>query len=248
VDWSENGVAWRACARCKKGKPLDREHFQPMTNSVKLTRTCRQCRAEVSNAANRIRRKTPEFRARAAERARRRRAGNPDVKRAEAEARRRWRAKVRADAKRHAELLETERMSRRLRAEREGKPARKYPRGVTIETGPELLPVGPLVALIQSRIEHRQAVDRLLGFDSLPGVVREVCEELAVDERNFYGWKSGERQSVRVGLAERVLSRAGVDWTELWPYDDFAAHFLAEPPIAVLCSVDPNPKETADEC
>jgi hypothetical protein len=58
-----------------------------------------------------------------------------------------------------------------------------------------------------------------------------VCEDLGLPSRNYRRWREPGAQ-VQIGLAERVLLRAGVEWYEVYSYDDHAAHFLAQEVMA----------------
>jgi hypothetical protein len=122
-DWVEGERRMRLCLACRTGKPLT--DFPMGTGDAKghRLRTCRVCRFARSARARRkqYEREPDAVRAKHAEQARARRKDNAEVKAKEAAARRRWRMKMKADPVKRARLLESERMSRRLRREREGK-------------------------------------------------------------------------------------------------------------------------------
>ena len=228
-DYIKGGVAMRVCQNCRKAKPHDVEHFSPLSDSPGLARTCRKCRSKASLRARhrQMEREGDRLRARHAKQARERRKNNPEVKAREAAARKRWREKIKADPQRRAGLLETERMARRLAKEREGKGTGKAAKAMMSNTAPSYLPSAPLVALIDRIVDQRAEAGRVLNDPS--GVGPEaVCEDLCVSSRTYRRWHMGEQPKVRVGTAEAVLMAAGVDWHEVYSYDDHAHIFLAD--------------------
>jgi hypothetical protein len=70
------------------------------------------------------------------------------------------------------------------------------------------LPVGPLLAKIEARIEH--------------GTTRGVCGRLGVNDRKVRDWRAGSRRFVSVEVAERVLDGAGWSWWDVWGPEDRA--------------------------
>jgi hypothetical protein len=231
VDYiDEHGVEVRVCTFCRESKPHDAAHFAPLKTHG-LARTCRPCRAKVSDRARKrqMQREGARIRAEHAKQARDRRKNNPEVKAAEAAARKRWREKIKADPERRAALLETERMARRLAKERQGNGTGKPAKGKTIKTAPRYLPSAPLLALVDRLLDQEKAVNDVLGAPEPNGLgaVRAVCERLGIPPRRVTSWRTGENERVRVGLAERVLLNAEVEWHEVYSYDDYAHIFLA---------------------
>lgn len=220
-DWIEDGVPMRRCTTCREGKPHDSEHF---VREHRVCKACRYARNEKARKAQRAR-EGDRVKSMQAARARRRRL-DPKVKRKENEACKRWREKAKSTPQGHAKLLETERMGRRLRAEREGKPVRRTPKAVMAETVGRFLPSAPLVALVDQIHERRLVVAGLLD-DADGASVNEVCRDLDVSPRTVLRWRSGEAERVRIDVAERLLLAAGVEWHEVYPFDDYAEQFLA---------------------
>lgn len=231
--WTDpaTGVVVRRCAKCLEVKPLYSDYYirgLPCPNSVHpATGPCKACHDEKTNA---YRERVPE-----------------KVAAWQRESTRRHHKAIMADPVRKAQYREDERIRRHIAAEAEGRKVRRVRPRITQPTGPSYLPSEPLAALVTRRIDERVAVAHLIGERRVNrGETQQVCDDLGVTIRTYTGWRSGEYPQVRIGMAERVLLRAGVDWFSVYSYDDHAAQFLAEPaspPIDVLCSGNPNPKE-----
>lgn len=67
--------------------------------------------------------------------------------------------------------------------------------------GPEL-PARPLAAVI----------DRIVA----DGAEEDVCGLLGINARSLRRWRSGERRVVRLEIADRVLTEAGLLWFDVW--------------------------------
>ncbi len=230
---NEDGVRVRICLDCEEVKPLASGFYVMQKAGTRDSRGHRVCTPRYSRKCRICHNADGDKKRKAAEGARARR-----IKRQRAEATKRWRErhpdrykrskrkameKMKADPVRHAKFLEDRRIAYRLKHGEDVRSAR--PR-VSQQESPSFLPVGPIEQLVTARVEVRRTVDRLLGFDSLPGVIGEVCNELGVEERSYFAWRKGERDSLRIGQAERIIARAGVDWTDVYSFDDYAAHFL----------------------
>lgn len=155
------------------------------------------------------------------------RAKNPERKKAwQRAAKKRHLERVMADPVARAKLREDERIARRLKAEAEGRSIRMVAPRVSQRTAPKHLPSAPLVALIERLIDARKQITRDLN-EPTQGIIRDICNELGVSERNFRHWRDGTQLTTRIGTAERVLMNANVEWHEVYSYDEFARHFLA---------------------
>lgn len=233
----------RRCGKCSEVKTLTRGFYVDARDErgrpVRWMYYCKRCQIEGANRRYYESRKDPQqvakLRARNARLNREWRRRNPAAARA---AVRRHHRKVQADPQKHAAHLESRRMARRLKREREGKPvrplsAKQRANLAMTKTASSYLPAGPLAALVDRIVDQRKAVSEVLGDRARAsggdGVIAEVCAEFGVDERTYRGWRTGEYRQVRIGMAEKVLLRAGVEWFEIYSYDDHAATFLAEP-------------------
>lgn len=136
----------------------------------------------------------------------------------------RW-AKIKADPIKHAQILEDHRINRRIRKARRGQPTATQRPRVSQPTGPSYLPSRPLIKLITARIDHQLRLNKLSGTEAEGQGIKAVCEALGTTDRTYRRWLAGEQISVRVGTAESILLRAGVEWHEIYP--DHAAQFLA---------------------
>lgn len=128
---------------------------------------------------------------------------NPQGKRA---AERRWRAKVKADPERYEAYLARDRMNRRLRAEREGRPigpARPATGGYRGSIGgrnDEHLDPRPL----QEWLEAMLAVEVRDNGD-----MRRLCRELGWNDRQLRNVRSGLYETVTLHTADRLLTNYG---------------------------------------
>ena len=197
----------RRCFKCKEVKDLERDYY-PAPKALPGSRfprnlPCKRCidlyRLDLYHRnGERELAKRREYAKRYAER-------HPErirEKRKEA-----W-ARLKADPDRHAELLENQRIDRRLRAEREGRPFRQIkPRVLLSDPSPEL-PARPLAV----------ALDALAA--KLEGGIEELAVQVGFSSRSYRGWRSGERATVRFDLADKILVAAGLEWWDVWSEDE----------------------------
>jgi transcriptional regulator with XRE-family HTH domain len=203
ADWRQGRDWMRRCALCRRAKRRRRSNFAPLKGGG-YARTCRRCRTAISTRALRrqYEREGDRLRARHAARAREARK-RPEVKQAERDARRRWRAKVAADPERLRALRETDRIGRRLRRERQGKPLpapRSAPRH-----GP-FIPLAPLAATL----------DRTLAAADTFTVARAI----GVSPRTVWRWRH-EGEVVSIGLVEAALRGLDLTWGEVYPPSEY---------------------------
>jgi hypothetical protein len=135
------------------------------------------------------------------------------------------------------------RMHKRLQRERDGhelKPAAPIMssngRRVDVDAFPRL-PAGPLAAAV-GRLIRATAVDcqfavnphsRIRGDDGqvrrpeeyhrvdAPSPREVVCERLGIPSRALYDWERGVRAMVGFDVADRVVTRGGLLWFDVWP-------------------------------
>lgn len=222
-EWTRKGVRMRFCIKCRKGKAVERF---PDVKGVK-TRTCRDCRKVLIRGAKQaqLQREGDAVRERQARLARERRKRSPDARRKEREARQRWREKMKADPRRHAEHLEADRLRRRMKKDEEGKGPGKPAPGRMVPSGAlPRVPAGPLVAYFDKRYEQLQAVEGVLEEGKT--TVKQFALDLGTDERTIRRWRE-EDGNITIALAEKVLLGLGVEWHEVYSYDDHAEAFLA---------------------
>jgi hypothetical protein len=231
--WWRNGKRVRRCSICKKPKPLNRRRFpiakvapngrvtgysyacRPCTVARKAVWTKRALAAEDAHAEKlRVQQRATQKAWREA---------NPEKK---AAARRRWLEATKADPVRHAALLEARRIEHRLRAERAGRVLGEQRSVAKLPPSRCRVPSLPIVELMERIMDARRVVAEAIN-EPAP-TIEDLCDELGVTSRNFRRWRDGEQPLMEIGTAERVLLRADVDWSEVYSYDDFAGHFLAE--------------------
>lgn len=166
-----------------------------------------------------------KVRARRAGASRRWREANPEKAKAATEA---WKRALRADPEAWARYREDQRINYALRRERAGKPSGPRPRSVISQgkSSRQRIAAAPLLGLIQGVLARREAVAGLLA-DSDGATVESVVADLGVTSRTYRRWKSDPGALVYIGVAERVLANAGVEWHEVYSYDDHADVFLA---------------------
>jgi hypothetical protein len=178
-----------------------------------------------------------------------------DCKRAAVDDQRRYRREwwrengSRESTPRHPEAT---RLQSRLRAEQNGRPLpapsppllRSSGSRIDVDAFPRL-PAGPLAAAV-GRLIRATALDcqfavnphsRIRGDD---GQVRRpeeyhrvdassprevVCERLGIPSRALYDWERGVRAMVGFDVADRVVTRGGLLWFDVWP--DGEGHELA---------------------
>lgn len=209
----KTGRVTRRCLICKETKDLE-DDFYGKTKALpgskhKSNRVCKSCfdeRIRESNRKNieRVRKRRRASSKRYIER-------HPDRVKAR---RKRYHEKVMADPEAHAKMLEYHRMNTRLRQERKGrslgsivpsKTARK------LKEPKRRLPAPPLAAFVEQKIAERQDL----------ASIEEVCSDLGVEPRSFRAWRDGSRELVQIGVAERVLLNADVDWEDIYKPDEF---------------------------
>lgn len=147
----------KTCVRCGP-MPLDLEHWRPHKRpGGRISWDCRKCANEAARRADLKAMADPEkgpaARARKRAWARQHRAKHRDRYR---DATKRYYDRVMATPEGHAEVIVSKRLSRRLRAEREGRtyaipnrPTVEPYRQVAHGKGSETVPVGPLVAYLE---------------------------------------------------------------------------------------------------
>lgn len=228
-----DGVLMRRCSRCRIEKPLLADFYKARRDAPLLSlysyecKSCSHRSAAETTAAKMATARGDATRARRAKRGRELRA-TPEGKAKHGAAQKRYAAKVKEDPRRHAEYLEMRRVAYRLRREREGRPVtRKYRNAARVEAVPNRVPVEPLLAFIDKTVERRSAVVAFVGEARKgDGVLKEVCRDFGINDRTYRRWRA-ERGTVSVGIAERVLLNAEVEWHDVYSYDDHAAAFLA---------------------
>jgi hypothetical protein len=227
--WVENGVMMRRCVCCPyRGPEAEGFYVCRRVPRLEYNSRCKSCSVAQTRAYKRERRaRDPEYRERMTKLSRSWRQANAEKARA---ASARWKLAIKKDPVEHARQLELARINYRLRRERLGLPVRPVGRrpqpARKHATAPGLLPAAPLAALIERIYEKRMAV---AGLVEDPAPTRQaVCGDLGVSERNARVWRKDPEAVVQVGTAERVLLNAGVDWHEIYSFDDYAEHFLAD--------------------
>lgn len=138
---------------------------------------------------------------------------------------------------------QTLRMSARLKADKAGRtltlaePIRGRNRDQRVDSREfPTLPTGPLIAALDRHL-HRLAVSafdqgepcRITGEDGRvrpitaarrdggAGSVAEVlCERLGISDKTLREWRAGARPSVQFDLADRILTRLGWLWWDVW--------------------------------
>jgi hypothetical protein len=213
-------TTFRRCSRCCEEKPLETGFYASGTRrGVKQYHyLCKQCEIQRVGESKKWQRQVdPGFRERENAQTRARRARNRDKVR---ENQRRYLQELQADPVRHAAYLETRRIAHRLRRERrDGIPADQ------IRNGPRLyeddgdarggwLPVLPLLPFIDRALAQTDD-------DPDMGATPRICARLGIDERTLYAWRN-ERSHMRWSLADRVLTRLGVNWWDVWTAEDVA--------------------------
>jgi hypothetical protein len=232
--WKAKGRWWRRCKQCGKDKRLASGFYRQTGTTGRVIRggICKVCHKANVRAAEEQRRKDPVQLAaiQAKQRAwtKQHERSNPEGVKAQ---RKRYWKKLKQEPARFIAQRETARINYRLRRERAGlpvRPPRSLPQGAIRQgSGPRRLPAAPLVALIDRLVDQRAAVE-VFGIDRYHSGVEAVCADLGVSSRTVRRWRLAEIVEVNVGVAERVLMNAGVEWYNVYSYDDHAAVFLAE--------------------
>jgi hypothetical protein len=131
-------------------------------------------------------------------------------------------AAVRTDPDKWQERLEQLAAAKRGRVRRKPGPkpklrlaAAKTPRPAPPPPKPEHVPCVPLGRALKRLAEKHNM--RIVGDPDYDAEGhRVVCEEAGLQERTVYGWRVGERQKVRLGDADAVLTRLDLLWWEVW--------------------------------
>jgi hypothetical protein len=139
-----------------------------------------------------------------------------------------------------------QRMYKRLRAEREGHEIEPVEWSGTRPDSREFpnLSAGPLIAAID-RLIRREAVafhgdtdvwrlkvpsmegrpivpEKISRGDGALSVAEAVCARLDISTRTLREWRDGRRPSVRFDVADRIVTRAGWLWFDVWSDDEQA--------------------------
>lgn len=214
----------RRCAKCHEWKDLKRGYYKsqkakPGSKYPKpvVCKVCADANKRAWEQAHSERHKATHREA-----AKRYRARHPG--RRHERDKKRW-AAIKADPIKHAQVLEDHRINRRIRKARRGQATATQRPRVSQPTGPSYLPSRPLMKLITARIDHQLRLNKLSGTEAEGKGIKAVCQSLGTTDRTYRRWLAGEQTSVRVGTAESILLKAGVEWHELYP--DHAAQFLA---------------------
>lgn len=222
----------RICTGCEKSKPLVEGFYvsRRFEHRIEYARECKRCATRRSGVKRTARRRTDaEYRKRLA-RQQRERLTDPEKRRKARAASKRWKERLKADPVAYAAYLETTRINYRLRQERKGAPMRpesyRRVKATRVPTSRQRVPAAPLVALIKRIVEHRKAVSGLIQ-DASTATTGAVCADLGIAERDYRRMNSGEQPTTSIGLVERALLNADVEWHEIYSFDDHAAQFLA---------------------
>ena len=211
--WEQDGVMVRRCSMCGGVKPLEAAFYisRPRVEGPKRWRyMCMDCE------------KGPEQRAKHAVWKREWARRNPEL---EAAANKRYLDKLKADPERYAVHLENCRIAYRLRQERD--------KGRSLDD------------IRQQRAHHPLPADDFGRLPALPlalalesyarrGAIPEenACELAGIDPRNLFAWRTGERELVLFDVADRVLTRLGLSWWDVWDENDPAVRAVWERQVA----------------
>jgi len=121
-------------------------------------------------------------------------------------------------------FAEYQRMQYRLQIEREGRKLSTRPVVTGLRGADDLpkLPAEPLAKLLAEHVERAWQGDEHTAQSTL--------ERLGVNERSYREWLTGVRTLVQFNVADRVLTRLGISWDEVWPphvYPEVAARLMA---------------------
>jgi hypothetical protein len=235
----ETGRLVRRCRKCREVKDLETcftnaKSDEGLTLAQRRSYRCKRCQAKDGHERWLRLREDHEWmelqRAKWREQARLYRAANPEAARANQA---RWARKVRANPERIARKREDDRIMYRLRQERKG---RKVTRVIkpAVDSGQSHTLPAPQLATVIDRIIAVEGAGNL--FDDLPvdpsdnsGKRTEiVCSRLGIPVRTLFAWRVGERQRVQFLLADRVLTRAGLLWWDVWNEDTTSPDELRE--------------------
>lgn len=227
----------RCCRRCdpdRVNEPQPIENFSVARRDdagepCQYSYECKPCVVErKAEWRKQVRERKPEHwkAIRAAERERQKtwRDANPEKAAALIK---RYRTRVKADPERRAAHLEARRIEHHLRQERRGvRKKATNPKAVRISAARQpYVPGPPLAALVARIIDQRAAIADVMDQRDPSAGSEAVCSDLGIPSRTYRDWKKGRQ--ARIGTAEAVLLAAGVEWHEVYSYDDHAADFLA---------------------
>lgn len=229
-EWLKNG---RVCPYCQILRSC------PDEIGVAYNAVCKPCQKLRHRLNQRRRRADAKGTERHRQQNRAWRLRNPEAAR---EAQRRYRAKIMADPRRAEEWRENARIYHRLWRARKGRvrlvSEEEYRAGFgkPVKDGLQTLPAAPLAAFIDQLVRREEAGNPFAAAPlGTPGrrkpndnAGREsvVCERLGVSPRNVFAWRTGEREFVQVHVADRVLTRSGVNWWDVWNEDTVPAETL----------------------
>ncbi len=232
--WLEDGVFVRRCRACDEVKVEAEGYYtngaRRKDGTPRYQGKCKACLMAHKREQLREQMKDPHLAAKIIEGRRERRQrwrkNNPEKYHA---AQRRHRERVMADPERRARHLENRRIAGRLRREQEGHALAVSPTRTTAPAGPERgrrwLPLAPLLDLVQGRLRQALVTDAGLVVSAQKGMPtrRLVCEDLGISARTLSRWES-EGGKVEHDTADRVLTRAGLLWHDVWFCDEHPHH------------------------
>lgn len=204
----------RTCSACGKTKDMKRAFFRarkvPKGDMGDWMYHCKRCQIQrVQEYKDRRRTNPSTQRAAREQQARWQKQWRERNRQREKEIARDYLRRRRQDPMRHAIALENQRIGRRLRAEREGKPApRNHARGTRQPDVLPRLPVKPLLLVVD-----RLATGRENGYE-------ELSKDLGITSRTFRRWRE-EDGTVQFDLVDKVLTLAGLLWFEVWTEDEY---------------------------
>lgn len=214
-----DGVLSRRCGKCKKWKPLTREHYyrsKTMRDGTKdFDYYCKTCQTTRTSARARQRRTDPETaeleRILRRDRTRSWRARNPERARKLAQE---YKRRIKKDPVRYARMRESQRIAYRLRKERAGQTyneTRQKRRAPLAFRGPSgfsanRLDATPLREWLDAVIERE--VPTISGAPR-DGNLRELAQLFGIHERQLLTIRRGEYQTVTLTVADTLLTRYG---------------------------------------
>lgn len=207
ASWEQDGVVVRRCCKCGEVKPLEEDFYVTLPNATGMKRwryACRSCDNQRVDAYRRRMLKDSETRAKYAKWKRQWARRNPERYKA---AQKRYADKIKADPKKHAAHLEACRIAYRLRQEAKGRnldEIRRQRAQFPAHDQIARVPAEPLVHAIEAFARRMELTDG------------EACEHVGIAARNLFGWRAGERRMVQFDVADRVLTRLGLAWWDVW--------------------------------
>lgn len=208
------------CNECKAARQLERERWTKMGRACSRCGETRECPAQISMAQKPIcvpcqrerhrvkeleRRRRPEVKAYYREQMKRWRTEHREQAQ---EAQRRYRKRIYADPEKAQEWRDYNRMYHRMWRERKGIKVRTISvedyRKVS-ERSRSYMPAVPAPQLAAT-------VNRMIRFED----TEPVCERLGISSRTLRDWNDGSRDHAQFDVADRVLTRAGLFWWDVW--------------------------------